>query len=343
MGSTVTLHSAFTLPQLAVIVALPIATAVTLPFSSTVAMLLSDEVHTIVLSVALSGETVAVSCSLAPIRSSISVLLKVTAVASMGSTVTLHSAFTLPQLAVIVALPIATAVTLPFSSTVAMLLSDEVHTTVLSVALSGETVAVSCSFAPIRSSISVLLKVTAVASMGSTVTLHSAFTLPQLAVIVALPIATAVTLPFSSTVAMLLSDEVHTTVLSVVLSGETVAVSCSFAPIRSSISVLFKLTASTSLGSTVTLHSAFTLPQLAVIVALPIATAVTLPFASTVATLLSDDVQTTVLSVALSGDTVAINCSVPPIRSSKDDLFKVTAFASIYFGLTVRVTVEASA
>ena len=55
--------------------------------------------------------------------------------------------FPLPSLAVqvIVALPTATAVTLPLSSTVATLVGYDVHVTVLSVALSGFTVAVSDS------------------------------------------------------------------------------------------------------------------------------------------------------------------------------------------------------
>ena len=70
-----------------------------------------------------------------------------------------------------------------------------------------------------------------------------------------------------------------------------------------------------SLNLTVTLAVAVFSPALAVIVAVPLATAVTLPFASTVATASLLDVQVTVLFVALAGETVAVNCSVNPFTT----------------------------
>ena len=63
--TTVTLHWAFTLPALADITALPAATAVTLPLS-TVATAGAELLQVMFGSVAFSGRTVAVSCSLAP-------------------------------------------------------------------------------------------------------------------------------------------------------------------------------------------------------------------------------------------------------------------------------------
>ena len=64
---------------------------------------------------------------------------------------------------------------------------------------------------------------------------------------------------------------------------------------------------------TMTVQVAVLSPAFAVTIAVPWATAVTLPFASTVATdeLLED--QVTVLSVALSGFTVAVSVRVSPV------------------------------
>ncbi len=58
--------------------------------------------------------------------------------------------------------------------------------------------------------------------------------------------------------------------------------------------------------ATVTVQVVLTVPQLAVMVAVPGATAVTLPEASTVATAASELLQMTVLSVVFSGETVAV-------------------------------------
>ena len=68
---------------------------------------------------------------------------------------------------------------------------------------------------------------------------------PAVAVIVAMPSATAVTVPFS-TVATASLLESHETVLSVALSGVTVAVSVSVSPTMSVALVLSKVTSSTA-------------------------------------------------------------------------------------------------
>ena len=139
---------------------------------------------------------------------------------------TAHVAFASPQAAVMVAVPAFTAVTVP-SLTVAIVLSEEVQTMVLSVVFSGSTVAVSLAASPSYSFSAVLSSVTPVAGMGGkTVTTHSAFALPQAAVMVALPSFTAVTTP-SFTVATASLEDVHTSV-SVVFSGATVAARVAF-------------------------------------------------------------------------------------------------------------------
>ena len=73
-----------------------------------------------------------------------------------------------------------------------------------------------------------------------TVTVHSAFTLPAVAVITAVPALTPVTTPSADTVATLSSLEVHTTV-SVVSDGVTVAVKVTVLPVKSFWLVAFRV------------------------------------------------------------------------------------------------------
>ena len=95
MELTVTAHSAVTSPQLAVMVAVPTATAVIVPLV-TVATSVSDEDHVMVLSSAFFGEMVAVIVVDSPIVSSTEVWLRVIEVTEVGVTVITHSALTDP-------------------------------------------------------------------------------------------------------------------------------------------------------------------------------------------------------------------------------------------------------
>ena len=147
-ASTVTLQVAF-LPLLvvAVIVAVPLPTAVTFPFA-TVATDCTELVHVTDLFVALLGKTVAVSVSLSPISNVKEVLLSDTEVTSTTSdagslTVTVQIAvLPLCAVAVIVVAPSDLAVTFP-PLTDATEESVLDHVMLLSVALLGETVATS--------------------------------------------------------------------------------------------------------------------------------------------------------------------------------------------------------
>ena len=165
-----------------------------------------------------------------------------------------------------------------------MLASEVLQVTVLSVASSGFTVAVSVSDSPSFRFSSVLFRVTSVTAMTFllTVTLQVADLSPDLAVIVAEPSFAAVTLPLASAVAILASEVLQVTVLSVASSGFTVAVSVSDSPSFNDISVLFSVTDSTGIGSTVTSQEALLPLQLAWMVDAPTATAVILPLSSTV-------------------------------------------------------------
>ena len=337
MGLTVTLQVADLSPQVAVMVASPTETAVTLPSISTVAIAASEVDHVTVLSVTSSGRTVAVNFSLAPMVRVSSVLSKAMLSASIGLTVTLQVAVLSPQVAVMVASPTATAVTLPSVPTVAIAASEVDQVTVLSVTSSGRTVAVNFSLAPMVRVSSVLSRVMLSASIGLTVTLQVADLSPQVAVMVASPIETAVTLPSLSTVAIDASEVDQVTVLSVTSSGRTVALSFSVSPIVRLNSVLSKVMLSASIGLTVTLQVADLSPHFAVMVASPTATAVTLPSASTVAIAASEVDQVTVLSVTSSGRTVAVSFSLAPMVRVSSVLSRVMLSASI--GLTVTLQV----
>ena len=147
-GLTVTAQVALASPQAAVMVALPTAMAFTLPSASTVATVASLVLQVTVGSVTFSGATVAVSLNSAPTSTSFSVMSSVTVSATIGLTAISMVPLTAPQVAVMVAVPTLTPVTTPCSSTVAVSASLVLQVTVLSNALSGATVAVSCRVLP---------------------------------------------------------------------------------------------------------------------------------------------------------------------------------------------------
>ena len=72
-----------------------------------------------------------------------------------------------------------------------------------------------------------------------------------------------------------------------------------------------------------------------VIMAFPTLMPDTLPFESTVATLVFELDHVTFLFVAFEGDTVAVNFSIPPISNDIDVLFRVTPVTEIVAVLTV--------
>lgn len=135
--------------------------------------------------------------------------------------------------AVIVAQPGAMAVTKPFEVTVAILLSFDDQTTDLSVALLGETVAVSWIVWSRYIVADVLFSEIDVA-ICLTVTLHIAVRLVPsdvFAVITASPVDFAVTKPVEDTIATLGLLDVHVTEGLDVVVGRTVTVSCNVLPV----------------------------------------------------------------------------------------------------------------
>ena len=118
------------------------------------------------------------------------------------------------------------------------------------------------------------------------------------------------------------SDDLHDTARSVAFAGYTLDTSCTDwststvkAPSLTPEPEIDTDSTGTTFAFTVTRSVADLPPAVAVIVAVPALTAVTLPEASTVATDVSDDVQLTARSVAFDGATDADNCFDAPTSS----------------------------
>ena len=244
-------------------------------------------VHLTVLSVAFDGSTVAVKLDSPPtVRLRLEGLSEIeVGFTTRLVTVTSQVAFLpLTVSAVITALPAATAVTLPLL-TLATPGALLVHLTVLSVAFDGSTVAVKLDSPPtVRLRLAGFSEIEVGFTTGLvTVTSQMAFLpLTVSAVITALPAATAVTLPLL-TLATPGALLVHLTVLSVAFDGSTVAVKLDSPPtVRLRLEGLSETDSGKTVSpKTVTLHEAvkfffvFT-----VTVAVPGATAVTIPFST---------------------------------------------------------------
>jgi hypothetical protein len=124
------------------------------------------------------------------------------------------------------------------------------------------------------------------------------------AVTVAAPVAIPVTVPFVPTEATASSELVQFTLLSVAFDGVTDAVRVEACPTMISTVAGATLTPLTAMGViTVIAQLAWNPPStvVAVIVTVPKATPVTIPFVSTDATAESDDLQVTPLFVASDG------------------------------------------
>ncbi len=251
--------------------------------------------------------------------------------------------------AVIVVVPGFNTFTVPSWFMVATCLLLLLHVTLLSVALSGLTLALSLRLPPNCTSklpVSLFISIDFTGTTALLIFISNSFFVPlpsaAVAVIVTFPSFNAVTFPvFWSTVAIsvLLLDQV--TVLFEASSGFTVAVSiCSpFTVILDEPFMVMLLTFTFSAAlATVTLHAAVFPPSavVTVIVASPALTALTLPSASTVATEGSLDFQLTALYVASEGVIVAVSLSVSFGFISAVVLLSstfVTAFVNVTFPL----------
>ena len=157
-----------------------------------------------------------------------------------------------------------------------------------------------------------------------TVTLQSVVQIPDLAVTVTVPGLLAVTIP-SATVATDTSEEPHVTVLSVALSGLTVAIIVSVSPTFIDKEVLSRVidVTDTTLVETFTVQVEDLPPALAVIVVMPSLMAVTVP-EFTLATEAFDEAQITPSYSASFGRTVATRLKVSPSTISIVAVFSDT-------------------
>ena len=336
--STVTTQVASFSPALAVMVALPGATAFTWP-SVTVATEASDELQVTLGSVASAGRTVANNSASSPstkVKEDWFKAMELTGI-NLFSTVTVQVASFSPALAVMVAFPSFTATTFP-PATVATEASEVLQVTLGSVASAGRTVADNTASSP-----STKVKVDGLKAMEltgmnffSTVTSQVASFSPALAVIVVLPGFNVLTFP-PSTVATEASEELQVTEGSVASAGSTVADKTASSP---STRVKVALSNSTELTginffSTVTSQVADFSPERAVTVAFPGFSAFTLPSA-TLATKVSEELQLMLESVASSGRTVDFNsASSPSTRVKADGLSATESTGMNFFSTTI--------
>jgi hypothetical protein len=143
-----------------------------------------------------------------------------------------------PEVAVIVAVPLATAVTNPDEETVATPILEELQVTTAPFIVApfwSLTVAVSCCVAPKEEKLKLVADsvIEGAVWVTNTVTDAVALTEPDIAIIVAVPLATAVTNPDDETVATPVLDELHDTLAPFIVTpiwSLTVALSCCVAP-----------------------------------------------------------------------------------------------------------------
>ena len=258
-----------------------------------------------------------------------------------STTVTLTgSEVTSSTIAAIFAMPAAIAVISPVESTVATSLSSLDHAKVTPPTMvPSEVLAVAMSWcvSPDSSVNGIASTISTLATSGaisSTVTVAGVLvTSLPVAVIIAVPAATAVTSPVLSTVATPVSSlaQVNVTSATVMPSAvNAIAVNRNVPPTIIIIEAGLTTTRSTTGGgsTTVTLTgSEVTSSTLAVIIAVPAATAVTSPVLSTVATPVSSLAQVNVTSATAMPsevDAIAVNRNVPPTTNVIEDGLNAT-------------------
>ena len=325
---TVTVVLPKILPEVAVMVAVPPKTAVARPVLLTVATDKLDEVQATagVISRVVPSENVpvAINCWVPP--TDMIGLAGVTAMEDRVEEVTVRVVLPEigPEVAVMVELPATRAVASPLLSTEATDVLDELQVTdvVISWVVPSENVpvAVSCWVDPADRL--GLAGVTAMEDRAPVLTVRVVLPdiVPEVAVIVAVPAETAVARPLLLTVAIDVLDELQVTdtLISWVVPSENVPVAenCWVTPLG--MVGLAGVTAMEERVAEVTVRVVLpeTVPEVAVMVAVPAAMAVANPLLLTVDTDVSDDFQVTseVISPlgAVGNLPLALNCWVDP-------------------------------
>jgi hypothetical protein len=229
-----------------------------------------------------------------------------------------------PEVAVMVVLPAFRTVARPLLLTTATEVSDELQVTcvVISRVVPSErmAVAVNCWVAPLNrlGLAGVIAMEDSVAEATERVVLPE--TVPEVAVMVAVPTELAVARPLPSTVATdgLCEVQVTCAVISWVVPSEKVpaAVNCWVAPLSTLGSAGVIVMEDRVAEVTVRVVLSEIVPEVAVMVVVPAVRAVARPLLSTTATEVSDELQVTKLVISPPGATgnvpVALNCWVVP-------------------------------
>ena len=304
-GVTVTTEDPFFPPLVAVIVAVPAATAVTTPVDATVAtfvLLDSQEIGRLTRIVPFTSVTMAVNAAV-PGTAMVTVAgLTVTVATGAAVTVTADVPLFPSLVAVIVVEPTATPVTTPVADTDATAAVLEVHVTtrpVRMVPVASFVVAVNCFVAP-TATLAVAGATVTVATGADTTTAAVPLLPSDVAVMVAVPGATAVTTPLVETVAMAALLDVHVTTLlvtTVPAVSFTVTDRVAVCPVNSDVLAGESATLPTGTGGTaltVTVAVPLLPSLVAVTVAVPAATPETTPAGDTVATAAGLELHVTV-------------------------------------------------
>jgi hypothetical protein len=339
-GVTVSVVFPVMLPEVAEIVVVPTATVVARPPAAMVAVAVLDEAQVteavrfcVVLSVYVP---VAVNCGAIPLATL--GLAGVTAIETSAAPVTVSVVFpvTVPEVAEIVVVPAATVVARPPAAIVAVVVLDDAQVAVAvrscvepSVSV---PVAVNCCVSPLATL--GLSGVTAMETSAAGITVSVVFpdTLPEVAEIVVVPVARVVARPPAATVAAaaFVEAQVAVVVRSCVEASVyvPVAVNCCLSPLAT-LGVAGVTAMETSAAAlTVSVVFPVTLPEVAVMVVVPVARVVARPLAAMVAVVGVDDAQVTDdvrSSVELSVYVpVAVNCCERP--NLTDQVTADTAF-----------------
>jgi hypothetical protein len=305
--------------------ATPGATPVTRPVWSTVATEAAPLLHTTCFDALLPVATVAVSWLWFPtgrVRDGwLNVTERTSAVASTRMVAAAVFDASKVEVAVMLTVPGATALTTPVALTVALAALLLLHVTVVGAPPTAVTVALSCEVVPtIRAGSGAVTVIALTAGLGFTVMTA----LPDLvastvevAVIVALPTATAVTTPAVETVATLALELVQATEVAAPPAAITVAVSARVSPTTRVAVPGVTATEVTDGGGGVTVTDTDAAlvgspTEVAVILAVPVATPVTTPEVLTLAMVGADEVQVTAVDAPPVTLTVAMRGTVAP-------------------------------
>jgi hypothetical protein len=320
-------------PEVAVIVDDPFATAVTRPEELTVATAASDEDHVTawpIIAVPPASLTVGTTVTVSPTDVNVWVVGVSSINVAAWATVMVAVAVAESEVAVIVAVPFAAEVTRPTESTVATAVSDETHIT------AGLEITVPPASLPVGTSVTVSPMKVNVLDVGvssidtaacPTVIDAVAVSEPEVAVIVAVPFATEVTIPTESTVAIASSDEDSVTVspaITVPPPSLTVAVNVAVSPTDVNVWVVGVSSINVAAWATVMVAVAVSEPEIANIVTEPPKEiAVTSPLDRTVATTPSDEAHVTVwpvITVPSASFTVGTSVTVSPMKVNVSDV-----------------------